>query len=85
MKELERAITQLKLNGVMINSHTNGEYLDEEKYWPILEAAAGLDATVYIHPRAPSPGDGGAVPKVPARARDLGLRGGSGAARGEAA
>jgi predicted TIM-barrel fold metal-dependent hydrolase len=56
VKEMERAITQLRLNGVMINSHTNGEYLDEEKYWPILEAAAGLDATVYIHPRSPSPG-----------------------------
>jgi predicted TIM-barrel fold metal-dependent hydrolase len=55
VKEMERAITKLKLNGVMINSHTNGEYLDEAKYWPILEAAAGLDATVYIHPRAPSP------------------------------
>ena len=55
VKELERGINQLRLSGVMINSHTNGEYLDEEKYWPILEAAAGLDATVYIHPRAPSP------------------------------
>ncbi len=56
VKEMERAISKLGLTGVMINSHTNGEYLDEEKYWPILEAAAGLDATVYIHPRAPSPG-----------------------------
>ncbi len=55
VREMERAITKLKLNGVMINSHTNGEYLDEEKYWPILEAAEGLDATLYIHPRAPSP------------------------------
>jgi predicted TIM-barrel fold metal-dependent hydrolase len=55
VKELERGITQLKLSGVMINSHTNGEYLDEEKYWPILEAAAGLEVPLYIHPRAPSP------------------------------
>jgi predicted TIM-barrel fold metal-dependent hydrolase len=55
VREMERAITKLKLNGVMINSHTNGEYLDEEKYWPILEAAAGLDTTIYIHPRSPSP------------------------------
>jgi predicted TIM-barrel fold metal-dependent hydrolase len=55
VKEMERAITKLKFNGVMINSHTNGEYLDEEKYWPILEAAAGLDAAIYIHPRAPGP------------------------------
>lgn len=55
IREMKRAITRLKLNGVMINSHTNGEYLDEKKYWPILEAAAGLDVPVYIHPRAPSP------------------------------
>ena len=55
VKEIDRAITKLKLNGVMINSHTNGEYLDEVKYWPILEAAAALKVPVYIHPRAPSP------------------------------
>jgi 5-carboxyvanillate decarboxylase len=55
VREMERAIATLKLNGVMINSHTHGEYLDEEKYRPILEAAAGLDTTIYIHPRAPSP------------------------------
>ena len=55
VKEMERAIRKLKLNGVMINSHTNGEYLDEPKYWPILEAAAALDVPIYIHPRAPSP------------------------------
>jgi predicted TIM-barrel fold metal-dependent hydrolase len=56
VKEIERAITHLKLNGIVINSHTNGEYLDERKYWPILEAAAALHAPIYIHPRAPSPG-----------------------------
>ncbi len=55
VKEMDRAITKLKLNGVMINSHTNGEYLDETKYWPILEAAAALDVPIYIHPRAPAP------------------------------
>lgn len=55
VRELERAINQLKLNGVIINSHTNGEYLDEEKHWPILEAAAALEAPIYIHPRSPSP------------------------------
>ncbi len=27
-REIERSITALKLNGVMINSHTHGEYLD---------------------------------------------------------
>jgi predicted TIM-barrel fold metal-dependent hydrolase len=55
VRELDRAITRLRLNGIIINSHTNGEYLDEQKYWPILEAAAALDAPIYIHPRSPSP------------------------------
>jgi 5-carboxyvanillate decarboxylase len=55
IKEAERAINQLKLNGIIINSHTNGEYLSDKKYWPLLEAVAGLNAALYIHPRAPIP------------------------------
>ena len=55
VKEIDRAITRLKLNGVMINSHTNGEYLSERKYWPILEAIESLNVPLYIHPRSPIP------------------------------
>jgi len=55
IKEAERAINDLKLNGLIINSHTNGEYLSDRKYWPLLEAIAGLKAALYIHPRAPIP------------------------------
>jgi 2,3-dihydroxybenzoate decarboxylase/5-carboxyvanillate decarboxylase len=51
--EMERAINKLKLNGFILNSHTNGEYLDNPKYWPLLEAAEALDAPIYIHPRCP--------------------------------
>jgi len=53
-KEIERAMRELKLNGLIVNSHTNGEYLDDPKYWPVLEAAEALDACIYIHPRAAS-------------------------------
>lgn len=53
-REIERAMTTLKLNGLLVNSHTNNEYLDAQKFWPILEAAEALDATLYIHPREPS-------------------------------
>lgn len=60
VKEMERAIATLGLNGFIINSHTHNEYLDEQKYWPILEAAEALNAAIYIHPRAPS--DGMAAP-----------------------
>jgi 5-carboxyvanillate decarboxylase len=53
-REMRRAIEELRLNGFVVNSHTNGEYLDDPKYWPILEAAEALDACIYIHPRSPS-------------------------------
>jgi 2,3-dihydroxybenzoate decarboxylase/5-carboxyvanillate decarboxylase len=53
-KEMERAINDLKLNGFILNSHTHGDYLDDPKYWPCLEAAEALDACLYIHPRAAS-------------------------------
>jgi len=55
-REMERAIRKLKLNGFILNSHTHGEYLDDPKYWPVLEAAEALDACIYIHPRAASDG-----------------------------
>ena len=53
VKELERGITELDLKGAIVNSHIGGEYLDERKFWPLLEAAAALDAPIYIHPTAP--------------------------------
>jgi len=59
VREMERAISDLRLNGFMINSHTNGEYLDDPKFWPVLEAAEGLGACIYIHPRGSSPGMAG--------------------------
>jgi 2,3-dihydroxybenzoate decarboxylase len=53
--EIERAMGALKLNGLLINSYTNDEYLDLPKYDPILAAAAKFKAPLYIHPRTPSP------------------------------
>ena len=53
-KEMERCVNELGLNGFMVNSHTYGEYLDDPKFWPILEAAEALDRCLYIHPRAAS-------------------------------
>jgi 2,3-dihydroxybenzoate decarboxylase len=53
-KELERAVRTLKLKGAIINSHTQGEYLDDEKFWDIFAAAEALDVPIYIHPNTPS-------------------------------
>jgi len=55
-REIERARNDLKLNGLVVNSHTNDEYYDDEKFWDIFEAAEATDAPLYIHPRAPARG-----------------------------
>jgi 5-carboxyvanillate decarboxylase len=52
-KELERAVQKLGLKGAIVNSHTHGEYLDDEKFWDILAAAEALDVPLYIHPNTP--------------------------------
>ena len=53
-KELERGVRLLGLKGAIINSHTQGEYLDDPKFWSIFEAAESLDVPVYLHPTTPS-------------------------------
>jgi 2,3-dihydroxybenzoate decarboxylase len=53
-KELERGVRSLGLKGAIVNSHTQGEYLDDPKFWDIFAAAEALDVPVYIHPNTPS-------------------------------
>ena len=45
----------LGLKGIIINSHTRGEFLDDPKFWDIFEAAEALKVPIYIHPQAPPP------------------------------
>lgn len=54
-KEVGRT-RKLGLCGLIINSHTFGEYLDLPHYWPILEAAEAEGLPIYLHPREPGPG-----------------------------
>lgn len=54
--EIERAVTRLGLRGAVVNSHTDGVYLDDEASFPLLEALEALRVPLYIHPRdAPAP------------------------------
>lgn len=46
-KEMERSINTLNLNGFIVNSHTNNLYLDDPRFFPILEAAEALDAPLW--------------------------------------
>ncbi len=47
--ELERCL-ESGLAGIQIGSHVNGLNLDDERLFPILEAAAELGAAVFVHP-----------------------------------
>ena len=51
-REIQRGVNQLGMNAVVINSHTQGEYLSATKFWPIFEAAEALDTPIYLHPNA---------------------------------
>jgi predicted TIM-barrel fold metal-dependent hydrolase len=55
VRELERCVTQLKFKGIMINGLTRGHFIDEQVFWPILEASESLGAPIYLHPATPHP------------------------------
>lgn len=52
--ELERAVKQLGFHGVLVNGATDGRFLDDPSFDPILERAAALDLPIYIHPGIPA-------------------------------
>lgn len=52
-KEIGRGIQQLGLNGIIVNSHTQGEYLSDPKFWEIFEAAEANETPIYLHPNTP--------------------------------
>ncbi|MDH4108988.1 MAG: amidohydrolase family protein [Gammaproteobacteria bacterium] len=53
-REIERGVTRLGFKGVILNSHTQGEYFDDRKFWEIFEVCEQLDVPVYLHPNTPS-------------------------------
>lgn len=55
-REIERAVSSLGFRGVILNSHTHGEYFDDPKFWEIFEVVEQLDVPLYLHPNTPSPG-----------------------------
>lgn len=54
--EIDRAVRTLGLSGVIINSNTRNEYLDDTRFWSIFEAAEALGVPIYLHPTSPSRG-----------------------------
>jgi len=53
--ELGRAVRELRFVGAMIHGHTDGRFLDDPRFTPILAAAEELGAPIYLHPTPPPP------------------------------
>jgi uncharacterized protein len=51
--ELERAVRSLGLQGAMLFGTTNGRFLDDPAFLPVLEQAAALSVPLYLHPTMP--------------------------------
>ena len=51
--ELERAVRQLGFCGALVNGATDGRFLDDAAFEPILARAEALDVPIYLHPGIP--------------------------------
>ena len=51
--ELERAVRKLGFLGAVINGHSQGRYLDDPFFEPVLTRAAALKVPIYLHPTIP--------------------------------
>jgi uncharacterized protein len=52
--ELERAVRQLGFHGVLVNGATDGRFLDDPMFEPVLAQAEALDVPIYLHPGIPT-------------------------------
>jgi uncharacterized protein len=54
--ELERAVRHHGFLGAVINGHSQGRYLDDPFFDPVLSQAAALQVPIYLHPTIPPAG-----------------------------
>ncbi len=53
--ELTRCVEELGFKGAMLFGITDGQFLDERRFWPIYARAEALKVPVYLHPSMPQP------------------------------
>jgi uncharacterized protein len=51
--ELDRTVRQLGFVGVLVNGATDGRFLDDPAFEPVLARAEALDVPIYLHPGIP--------------------------------
>lgn len=53
LRELRRAMEELRLPGAMLFSNVNGVALADKRFWPLYEYADSKGAVLHIHPTSP--------------------------------
>ena len=53
VRELERCVKELGFKGWNTHSNYGDSYLDDKRYWPILQKAEELGVPIYLHPTFP--------------------------------
>ena len=51
--ELARCVEKLGFKGAMIHGLAHGQFVDDQRYWPIFARAEALDVPIYLHPGIP--------------------------------
>jgi predicted TIM-barrel fold metal-dependent hydrolase len=54
LKEVDRAINDLKCRGVLVYSNVKGKPLDSPEFMPLYEKMSGYNLPIYIHPQRSS-------------------------------
>jgi len=53
LKELDRAINDLGMNGIILGTNVNGRYLDAKEFYPFFEEVNRMRLPIFIHPMDP--------------------------------
>jgi predicted TIM-barrel fold metal-dependent hydrolase len=53
-QELTRCVQELGFVGALVENHVDGQFYDDERFWPVFETAQELDVPIYIHPCFPA-------------------------------
>ena len=54
VREMERAVSDLDMVGVVVGSNIDGRYLDDPGFFPFFERAQDLDLPILVHPMPPA-------------------------------
>ena len=52
-KELERCVREFGFKGALLDGTTEGKFLDDPRFLPVLEVAEAMNVPIYLHPAPP--------------------------------